>query len=250
MAAYAAREARAARRLDGLFFGSTWATQEAERLYGEKVKDRLHVTPLGANWVPSLPREAVLQRAAARPTDRLNLLFVGKDWERKGGPLALETAHLLHTSQRPVTLHIVGCRPALPPDAHRYTQVHGLLYQNDPVHSATLETLFLDSHFLLVPTVAECFGIVFAEAQAFALPPVSRAIHALPTVVRDGETGLLLPPDAPADAYAQRLRSLLDDTDAYAAMAHNARSHFEGHLTWSRTAESMCAVMEANPGRS
>ncbi len=250
MAAYAAREAAAAQRLHGLFFGSTWAIQEAERLYGDQIKDRLHVTPLGANWTPSLPREAVLQHAAARPIDRLHLLFVGKDWERKGGPLALEVARLLHTPQRPVTLHIVGCRPALPPDAHRYTEVHGLLFQNDPMQSAKLETLFLDSHFLLVPTTAECFGIVFAEAQAFALPPISRAIHALPTVVLDGETGLLLPPAATAGAYVQRVRSLLQDGDAYQRMALAALGHFEEHLTWSRTAERICSVIEHDLGDS
>lgn len=126
----------------------------------------------------------------------LHLLSVGKDWERKSGALALEIARLLHTPQRPVTLHIVGCRPALPPDARRYTEVHGLRFQSDPVQSAKLETMFLDSHFMLIPTTAECFGIVFAEAQAFAPPPA--VWEPLPTVVRDGESGLLLPADAPA----------------------------------------------------
>jgi len=242
---FAAREAAAARRLQGLCFGSSWANSEAERLYGSEVHDRLHVTPLGANWAPSLSREEILQRAESRPTDKLELLFVGKDWERKGGPLAVEVARLLHTQERPVTLHIVGCRPTLPPDAAAFTEVHGLLYQSDPDQSARLAELFLRSHFLIVPTTAECFGIAFAEAQAFATPPVSRAVHALPTVVADGETGLLFPVDAPATAYADRMSALLNDPEAYRAMTHKARAIFEANLTWDRTAERICDAIDA-----
>ncbi len=59
--------------------------------------------------------------------------------------------------------------------------------------------------FLIVPTTAECFGIVFAEAQAFGLPPISRAVDALPSVILDGETGLLFEREAPASAYVERI---------------------------------------------
>jgi glycosyltransferase involved in cell wall biosynthesis len=251
----ARQEAEAARRLDGLCFGSDWAVAEAERLYSggdpvirARLQERLHVTPLGANWVPKASREEVLARMEARggPESELQLLFVGKDWERKGGPLAVEIARAMRAAGHPAHLHIVGCRPALAPETGDFVTVHGLLYQGDPDESVVLAELFSKSHFLLVPTTAECFGIVFAEAQGFALPPVSRAIGALPTVVDDGRSGLLLSSDAPPSAYVERMLDLHSRPDAYRAMATEARNRYEQVLTWDRTAEAIVtAIREA-----
>ena len=210
MAWYAEQEARAARRMDGLFFGSEWAVSEAMRLYtgGERLRERLHVTLLGSNLVPQRPREEALQRVATRKQDEIELLFVGKDWERKGGPLAVEVAALLHAGGQKVRLHIAGCTPDFPPKTNAFVTVHGLLYQNNPEQKATLIGLFERSHFFIAPTTAECFGIVFAEAQAFALPPISRAIHAVPSVIVDDKTGILMHPAAPAGDYVERILAL------------------------------------------
>jgi glycosyltransferase involved in cell wall biosynthesis len=246
MAWFAKQEANAARRLDGLFFGSEWAASEAMRLYAgdERLRKRLHVAPLGANLVPARPREEVLLRVAARGRDEIELLYVGKDWERKGGPLAVEVAALLHARGQKVRLHIVGCTPALAPETNAFLTIHGVLHQNDPEQKAALRGLFERSHFFLVPTTAECFGVVFAEAQAFALPPISRAVHALPSVIADGKTGILMDPGAPASDYAARILALWQDRAAYREMAQAGRDRFEQLLNWDQTAETIVRHIE------
>jgi glycosyltransferase involved in cell wall biosynthesis len=239
---YVQAEARAVRRLDGLCFGSPWACEEAEKIYSteaEPVAGKLHVTPLGANWVPAMTREQIMARVSSRATGEIELLYVGRDWERKGGAMAVEVARLLHESGHRVRLHVVGCRPELPEEmtgAEGFVTVHGLLRQKEPAESATLADLFLRSHFLIVPTVAECFGIAFAEAQAFGLPPISRAVDALPSVIVDGETGLLFDRSAPASEYVERILALMADRSAYEAMALRARLRYEELLNWDQTA--------------
>ena len=247
---FAAEETQAARRLDGLCFGSAWACSEAKRLYSLPSADTLHVTPLGANWVPNLTQpeifERIDQRIATLAHTGIELLYLGKDWERKGGPLAVEVASQIQAAGHKVRLHVVGCRPELGdiagPDG--FVTIHGPLYQSDPEQSAQLAELFLRSHFLIVPTLAECFGIVFAEAQAFGLPPISRAVHAVPSIIRDDETGMVLEPTAAARQYATRILALLADSKRYRQMAQEARLWFEQRLTWDRTAESICAAIQ------
>ena len=255
---FAAEEARAGRRLDGLCFGSDWACAEARRLYDLPSADKLHVTPLGANWIPQLTRKEIFgridDRIASLPAEGIELLYLGKDWERKGGPLAVEVASQIRQAGHKVRLHVVGCRPELGdaagPDG--FVTVHGLLYQSDPEQSAKLAELFLRSHFLIVPTLAECFGIVFAEAQAFGLPPISRAVHAVPSIIANHETGMLFDRDAPAANYTQQILTLLANPEGYRSMAQRARLRFEDRLTWDRTAESIVAAirthLNARPG--
>ena len=250
--AFARAEAEAAARCSGLFFGSAWATCEAERLYfagkaTAEQRERLYVTPLGANWRPEVSAPDVLEAVRGRSRERLDLLFVGRDWERKGGPLAVQVVERLRAAGANACLQLVGCRPELPAALTEGDQpavrVHGALYQDVPAERARLHELFLRSHLLLVPTKAECFGIAFAEAQAFGLPPVSRDIQALPSVVVDGETGLLMPPDAKADAYAERILGLTGDWPGYLAMAERGIERAAKVTSWDAMAESIVRVI-------
>jgi glycosyltransferase involved in cell wall biosynthesis len=242
---FARLEAAAAERYSGLIFSSDWAVEEARRLYAAP-REKLHSIPLGAIWTPDVGPAELERIIDARPSDRLDLLYVGKDWERKGGPLAVDIARELSAAGVPnVTLHIVGCTPHIATADRALVQLHGFLNVRIPAESSRLKGLFLNSHFLVVPTRAECFGVVFAEAQAFALPPVSRAVQALPSIVTDGVTGILEPPDAPAGAYTRRLLALIHDKDRYGAMARAARQRFEQRLTWERFATRVVETIEA-----
>ena len=241
---FARLEAAAAQRLTGLVFASDWAVQEARRLYAAP-PEKLHSIPLGASWTPAIDSNAVHRVIDERAEDRLALLYVGKDWERKGGPLAVQIAlELRARGIRNVMLHVVGCTPEIAPEARDLVHVHGFLDAKDEKQSALLENLFLQSHFLVVPTRAECFGLVFAEAHAFGLPAVSRKVQALPSIVRDGETGILEDADAPAEAYVGRMLELLTDRGLYRRMAHAARARFETNFTWERFAERLVAAID------
>jgi glycosyltransferase involved in cell wall biosynthesis len=65
------------------------------------------------------------------------------------------------------------------------------------------------AHCFCLPTVQEGFGLVFAEAMAAGLPVVACRAAAVPEVVNDGETGLLVAPRTPA-ALAAALERLFD----------------------------------------
>lgn len=242
---FARLEAAASERYTGLIFSSDWAVAEAQRLYGAP-KEKLHSIPLGAIWTPDRTDD-LHSIIDARPADRLDLLYVGKDWERKGGPLALEVARELRDRGIPnVMLHIVGCRPDIAPPDRELVRMHGFLDVRIPEESSRLKALYLHSHFLVVPTRAECFGVVFAEAQAFGLPPVSRSVQALPSIVVDGVTGILEPPDAPASVYCDRLVVLIRDRERYRSMARAARVQFETKLTWERFAARLVETIEGS----
>ncbi len=241
---FARLEAEAAQRCTGLIFSSQWACDEAARLYGAP-RQKMHSIPLGASWTPDVSTERLLEIIAARPDDKLDLLFVGKDWERKGGPLAIDIARELQLrGVGNVRLHIVGCRPPLPADCSEFIECHGFLDAKVPEQASLLKKLFYESHFLLVPTRAECFGLVFAEAQAFGLPPISRAVQALPSIIEDGKTGILQPDGAAATDYVVRILEITRDRGRYRAMASAARARFSAELSWDSFARRVIETIE------
>ena len=75
----------------------------------------------------------------------------------------------------------------------------------------TLALEYSRARCFCLPTVQESFGLVFAEAMAAGLPVVACRAAAVPEVVRDGETGLLVPPRTPTAIAAALERMLGDD---------------------------------------
>ena len=73
-----------------------------------------------------------------------------------------------------------------------------------------------------VPSIEEGFGLVALEALAVGVPVVASRVGGLPDIVRDGETGLLVPPADP-DALAAALLRLLGDPELRARFGTAAR---------------------------
>lgn len=72
------------------------------------------------------------------------------------------------------------------------------------------------------PAAGEAYGMALLEAQAAGLPVVAGAERGVPDVVRNGETGLLCPPDDSA-AFAAAVARLLDDGELRRKLGRHAR---------------------------
>ncbi len=92
-----------------------------------------------------------------------------------------------------------------------------------------------------MPSRAEAFGVAALEAQACGVPVVASQVGGLPEVVRDGETGLLVPPENPA-ALANALIALLDDPQRRAALGLNGRQWVRERYSWRSNVAQMLAV--------
>jgi glycosyltransferase involved in cell wall biosynthesis len=206
---YAEKEAAVAKRISGVIYPTPWACKEAEARFCVP-KEKIHLLPFGANSYCASSDDQVFYSIRQRKLQQLNFLFVGKDWDRKGGPLALEVVRLLNERGLTSTLQIVGCRPELSTKNLRYVRLHGYLSPADPEDCKKLVGAFSQADFFLVPSLAECFGLVFAEAQSYGLPCISLNNHGIPGVVEDKETGLLFESATPAGRIADAIIQLID----------------------------------------
>lgn len=155
--------------------------------------------------------------------DPPNILFVGVDWERKGGPVLLEAFNSVAQRVPRVKLTIVGCTPEIPPASN--IDVVG------KVPLASVHRYFNEATVFCMPTRREPFGIVFIEALAHRLPIVSTRVGALPDIVVEGESGFLIEPDDPVE-LAERLVTLLIDTELQHRFGVRGRRLYDERYTW------------------
>lgn len=89
--------------------------------------------------------------------------------------------------------------------------------------------------------VEESFGVAAVEAAACGVPVVATRVGGVSEVVRDGETGLLVPPEDSA-ALAEAMGRLLDDRKLRARMGAAGRAMVLANYTWDRCATLMSDV--------
>lgn len=219
-----------------IFFPSNWVADSAMKDYGIS-SSRIHVIPFGAN----LDEIPVPQTSASH--DGINLLFVGVEWERKGGPKVIETVEALKKAGKKVHLTIIGCTPEVK-DEH--ITVIPFLDKNNPTDRKKLNGEFSKADFFILPTTAECFGVVFCEASAFGVPSLAADTGGVSGAVHEGVNGFLFPSDATGKDYARKIMELIADPDKLVAIKKSARSHYEKKLNWKSWGESVKQVLSSS----
>ena len=104
-----------------------------------------------------------------------------------------------------------------------------------PVAQSTLVDWYAAASVVVVPSYNESFGLVAVEAQATGTPVVAAAVGGLPTVVRDGVSGLLVEGHDPAD-YARSIERVLG-APAYRARLSRGAVEQAASFAWERTAD-------------
>jgi glycosyltransferase involved in cell wall biosynthesis len=204
-----------------------WAKRSAIEDYGI-APERVTVLPSPPNCDNVPPREIVLRE---KRTDECNLLFVGVDWERKGGDIAVAATDELARRGIPAKLHICGCQPPHRYDGNPRIRVVGFLDKNNRADLARWEELFLGAHFFILPTRAECMGISFSEAAGFGLPIIATDTGGVPTVVRHGRNGLLFGLNESPVTIASGIAGLWNDKTRYLAMRAESRRFFDEEIS-------------------
>jgi glycosyltransferase involved in cell wall biosynthesis len=222
-------EAAAIQKASALIYPSPWAARTAVEHY-KADSAKVHCIPYGANFenaeIPS--REISLNHTVDR---EINLLWVGVDWERKGGAVACECLKELLRCGVEARLVVCGC---VPPAQYRHPniQVFPFLSKRDPVQRHKLSQLFLQANFFLFPTVAEAFGIVLCEASAYGVPSLARDTGGVGGAVVDGENGYLLPADASGKHYSEKILQIVKSPGRYDELVRSSRRLYEEKLNW------------------
>ena len=237
-----AQEAQALATCSAAIYPSAWAAQSAIEHYGA-APEKVHVLPFGANLrVP--PRRAVDLAIERRRFNPMRLLFIGREWRRKGCDIVLDACRIARQSGVRLTVDIVGLDrtpEALPP----FVRNHGPLRKSDPTERRRLEGLLAEAHLLFVPSRAENYGIAFSEAAAYGVPSLASDVGGIPTVVRDDVSGFALPAGSSPELYASVIRDCAQDTGRYRELAHSSRHFYERNLSWDLFGERLMAIVGA-----
>ena len=166
-----------------------------------------------------LPPEWMAAPRAKQHGGRVQLLFVGNDFSRKGGPELVEV--FMRDFADRCELHIVSNGEFAAPS-------HPFIFVHRGVQALSVELLerYRAADIFVMPTHEEAFGMVFVEAMAAGLPCVGSTAMSVPEIVCDGVTGFNVPPGNTA-ALSAALRRLVEDSARRQTMGAAGRQRVE-----------------------
>jgi glycosyltransferase involved in cell wall biosynthesis len=181
---------------------------------------KIECVSIGSNVASPNEHELSDARYASR-----RILFVGIDWERKGGPLLVQAFRRVLERMPDAKLTIVGCSPTI--DVPNCEVLGRLPLQEVGAH-------YRRAAVFCMPTQNEPFGVVFLEAFEHRLPVIATNIGAIPEIVQEGVSGYTVA-TGDVDALADRLCRLLPSPGLCKQFGEAGHAHIRARYTWQST---------------
>lgn len=223
-------------KLRGIFVMSSWLASSFMTDF-EVPAEKINVVGAGINTgaLPSL---------SARDFSLARFLFVGKDFERKGGSVLLKAFAEVRRQIPHAELTIVG--PFLELDQEGVTCL-GFLSHANPEHVAQLNKLFRSATAVVLPSIYEPFGISLLEGMAFGLPCIAADRCAMPEIVQHRKTGLIVAAENVSSLADAMLELARNPRDAE-AMGRTGRRRVETDFTWDAVTRKIGVILSDSFG--
>lgn len=217
-------EKKAIQKSTHLIYSSEWAMNSAIHDYNANPQ-KISIVEFGAN-ISEQPQFNIQKNS-----NICNLLFIGKEWERKGGDKAISIYQYLRQKKFSCTLTIVGSDPNIQDIDN--VEVYPYVDKNTEEGRNIFDLLLKRSHFLIAPTIFECFGIMFCEASAYGIPSITNDVCGVGQVIHNKKNGILLPLDSPVDKWGEIIIKYFNDKQLYQKISKSSFMEFENRLNWN-----------------
>ncbi|MDI9624711.1 MAG: glycosyltransferase family 4 protein [Methanothermobacter sp.] len=215
-----------------------------------KYKDKITVIPNGINiedFEIPLEKEECRQKLGLT-RDRNIILFLGNLIQYKGPDILIKAMKLIVEKIPNTELILVGSGP-MERELKRLSKnlniEEHIMFAGFVGDSFKKALYYKAADIFCLPSTmsTESFGIVNLEAMTCGLPIIASKIGGIPDVIKNGKTGLLVPPKNP-DALSDAIIRLLEDTELARKMGYNGKKMVEKNYTWDKVAKITERVYE------
>ena len=214
-----------------VFFESEWGLQKALDAYGLSGQNMFALRNGGVIDPP-----AIDAWVATRPR---RIVTIAKHFRQKGGDLVLEAFLTIKQRFPDLEWSIIGGEPDI-----NWREVPGISYEgflrpDNPEELTRFRDLLANAFLLIHPTREDTNPLVLVEAAYFGCPCISVRDFAIPELVVDRQTGILVDRPVTPDSLVRAVEQLINDQARYLDMRHRARERAVARFDWNRIGEEM-----------
>lgn len=194
------------------------------------------LAPFGANILPGEFGLIPPIRSTVR-----RVLFIGRDWHRKGGQLVVDAVRIVRSTGRDIELCIVS--GSAPPFSEGWIHRSGSLDPSNIEDRRSLSSLLISTDLFVMPSRAECFGCVFSEAAAFGVPSIGIDTGGVADAIESEVSGMLLPENSDAATLATQIEALIQDPQALSSLSRGAIHRSNTSANWHQSTARIVSAL-------
>jgi glycosyltransferase involved in cell wall biosynthesis len=204
---------------------------------------KVHVLPGGANLDETLLAQCPAAAPPPPPSadQPLRLGFLGKEWQRKGGPFLLDLAEALQQRGIPAVIRAIGPDPAQLPS---HPALHPLGFINKQSDTAQFVSELRSWHFGTLFSVAEAAPRSNLECLRLGVPVLAHALGGIPSTIPDAGCGQLFPSHPSVTDVSDWIAARLDPYEGYQAWRAGLAPRWR-EFTWDAAVEQLSAVLQS-----
>lgn len=206
------------------FFMGKWVENEMKKIYPE-ISDKFLSVGGGINkeFISGLNNKNLKKKI---------ILFIGIDFDRKGGKIVIDAFKILKRKMNDVKLVIAGPqKESLAVENIENIEVLG------NVDRKRLSEIFSMASVFCMPSEFEAYGLVFPEALSFGVPCIGRDDYEMKYFIEDGKNGYLLKKDDPNILSDMMYKAL--NNDKMKIYVEKQAEHIKEEYSWDRVANDI-----------
>jgi glycosyltransferase involved in cell wall biosynthesis len=167
------------------------------------------------------------------------VLFIGKDFYRKGGDILLKAFAYARNQVSEARLNLVTNGP-VPDDLPR----ENVTVIEPTWDRSVIDSLYREADVFALTSRLETWGDTLIEAMSYGLPCVGVQSDAMREIIQDGKTGTLVPSED-VESLGAALIPLLQNQELRDMCGRAGRVIVEKQFTWEQVAQKMVNVMRS-----
>lgn len=215
------------KNIQGIFTMSKWLAEHLVN-YSKIPPEKVHAVGGGINLD--------LGKIKSVKKDNNKVLFVGRDFYRKGGDLVYKAFKIAKKSNPNIKLYVAG-----PKEWPMEDKDENLIFLGD-IDSDELSRYYNMCDIFCMPSRFEAYGLVFIEALVYGLPCIGRNAFAMKEFIQDGENGYLIDDDN-ANILASKILDLLTN-DAIKENVVSKKAYYISEYSWDTVANRIIEVIK------
>ena len=170
-----------------VFLSSLWAVRKAKQGY-KKLNNKFKLLRFGPNFKINYKNKFIKKQINAKQNKILRLITLSVDWERKGIDKIIELKKIIEKKVN-VEIIIVGAKQKFIKSYDKEIKFLRFINKNNAYGEKKLSKLFFKSHFHILFSKAEAYGISLLEANMHGVPNITSSVGAINEIIKNNVNG-------------------------------------------------------------
>jgi glycosyltransferase involved in cell wall biosynthesis len=221
---------------------SQYAINHAANYYKIK-KSSFSYLPFGANFNLIPNKNKIIQTIKNKQFEICNLISSGVDWNRKGMDKAIEVVNRINENGIRAKLYIVGTKHKKNKNISMNVTCIKFLDKNNLRDQKIYSKLLCKSHFNILFSKAEAFGLVNIEASAFGLYTITNNIGGISGSVKNNLNGYRFDPKTNSSSIADYIIKIFSNKNNYINKSLSSRDVYDKEFNWDVIAKKLKKII-------